>query len=164
MTDFIFFWKDTERPYGVFSQWAISKFVIDDKVYSCAEQYMMAEKARLFKDTEIENKIMSATTPTQFKQLGRKVKNFNQEVWDKNAYDIVVRGNYEKFKQNEYLLNILKSTESKVLVEASPYDKIWGIGMKADDYRAKYPRYWNGKNLLGKALVDVRSEFNYIMF
>ena len=164
MNDFIFFWKSAEKPYGVFSQLAICKFEIDGKVYSCSEQYMMAEKARLFKDTETENKIMSAITPAHLKNLGQKVKNFNQEIWDKNAYDIVVKGNYEKFKQNKYLQNILLSTESKVLVEASPYDEIWGIGMEANDYRAMHPKYWNGKNLLGKALVDVRNEFNYIMF
>ncbi len=164
MSKFIFFWKETEFPYGIFSQWAISKFEVNGKVYSCAEQYMMAEKARLFQDKEIEEQIMSATTPNQFKNLGRKVKNFNQEIWDQKAYDIVVRGNYEKFRQNEHLLKALKSTQSKVLVEASPYDKIWGIGMESNDLRAKCPEHWDGQNLLGKALMDVRNEFLYIMF
>ena len=160
MNKFIFFWKEKEKPYGVFSQWAISKFEVNGKVYSCAEQYMMAEKARLFNDTETEDKIMFEIIPERIKYLGRKVKNFNQEIWDKNAYDIVVRGNYEKFRQNKYLLKILKSTQSKILVEASPYDKIWGIGMKADDFRALDSRYWEGQNLLGKVLMDVRNEFS----
>ena len=119
---------------------------------------MMAEKAKLFNDSEIEEQIMLSESPKDIKSLGRKVKNFDQEIWNKNAYDIVVKGNYEKFKQNEHLLDILKSTESCVLVEASPYDKIWGIGLKSTDSRAKDPNQWKGKNLLGKALMDVRSK------
>ena len=158
MLALLFFWEKTEEPYGVLSQWFNSEFIIDDVKYSCAEQFMMAEKAKLFYDSEIEKQIMLSESPKDIKSLGRKVKNFDQEIWNKNAYDIVVKGNYEKFKQNEHLLDILKSTESCVLVEASPYDKIWGIGLKSTDSRAKDPNQWKGKNLLGKALMDVRSK------
>jgi ribA/ribD-fused uncharacterized protein len=153
---YIFFWRQTEVPFGVFSQWSMQNFTVNEIVYSCTEQYMMAEKARLFGDTDTEAEIMSATKPNDFKRLGRKVKNFDQTTWEKSAFNIVVEGNIAKFQQNPELLAILLATGNSILVEASPYDKIWGIGMKSSDKRATTPTQWLGDNLLGQALMKVR--------
>ena len=153
---YVFFWRQTEVPFGVFSQWSMQNFTVNEIVYSCTEQYMMAEKARLFRDTATEAEIMSATKPTDFKRLGRKVKNFDQKTWEINAFNIVVEANMAKFQQNPELLAILLATGNSILVEASPYDKIWGIGMKSNDKRATTPNQWLGDNLLGQALMKVR--------
>lgn len=94
---------------------------------------MMAEKARLFKDNETLNEIMKSSYPKQMKTLGRKVKNFDEELWVKSRYSIIVKGNYAKFTQNKDLKEFLIQTKDRVLVEASPYDRIWRIGMSKDD-------------------------------
>ena len=101
--------------------------------------------------------MLTASTPKQAKALGRKVKGFNEDVWAANCREIVTRGNVEKFRQNELPLGFLLSTAGTVLVEASHYDRIWGIGMRQDDPRAMDPSDWQGSNLLGFALMDVRS-------
>lgn len=160
---YIFFYGYTPSQDGsitkaCFSQWWQSKFIIDEKEYFCMEQYMMAEKARLFKDKEIEEKIMECKYPKKIKALGREVKNFNQDIWNDNKYDIVLRGNYEKFSQNEELKNFLINTKEKILVEASPYDSVWGIKMSYKDENIENPFYWKGENLLGFALMEVRDK------
>ena len=102
--------------------------------------------------------ILAAATPKAAKALGRKVKNFDEKLWGACCLEIVTRGNVEKFRQNEALLHFLLSTTGKVLVEASPHDRIWGIGLRQDDSRATDPSLWQGSNLLGFALMDVRTE------
>lgn len=161
--DYLAFWghresKTSAITQSCLSQWWISEFKIDEVGYCCMEQYMMAEKARLFKDNEIENQILICKEPNKIKALGRKVKNFNEKLWDKYKYFIVLNGNYAKFTQNKRLMNFLLATKSKILIEASPYDKIWGIGMSSTNEYIANPLKWNGQNLLGLALMEVRDE------
>ena len=158
---FLFFWGHTvkdEITKSCFSQWFPFKFEENGIVYKTAEHYMMAGKAKLFNDEEILGKILEACSPNQAKSLGRKVKNFDPKSWDEHKYDIVKQGNLLKFSQNEKFKEFLLSTNDKILVEASPYDKIWGIGMLETDTRAENPLLWNGENLLGFALMEARDE------
>ena len=118
----------------------------------------MIQKAKLFEDNEILNEIIKAKSPKEYKALGRKVKNFNRKKWDEKKLNIVFKGNMLKFSQNEELKNFLLSTNDKILAEASPYDKIWGIGIGEDDKDAYNIEKWKGENLLGIALMKVREE------
>lgn len=159
--DFLFFWGHTvkdEITKACFSQWFPFEFHENGIGYKTAEHYMMAGKAKLFNDYEVLGQILKAETPNEAKSLGRKVKNFDPKLWDEHKYEIVKQGNLLKFSQNEGFKEFLLSTEDKILVEASPYDKIWGIGMLETDPRAKNPSQWNGENLLGFALMEVRDE------
>jgi len=158
---YLYFWGHHQKKEHIIdksclSQWYVCSFVINDIEYKSAEHYMMAQKAKLFGDNDILKKILNACTPKEAKELGRKVQNFNAETWDSKAYNIVVEGNFEKFRQNENLKNFLLSTNKDIIVEASPYDKIWGIGLAQDDPRAQDPLSWKGKNYLGFALMQVR--------
>lgn len=164
-TKYLFFWghqpsKDGSIIKTCLSQWWRADFTIDTDTYCCMEQYMMAEKAKLFKDNETLEKIMKSNHPKQMKDLGRKVKNFDEELWIKKRYSIILNGNYAKFIQNEDLREFLIKTKDRILVEASPYDKIWGIGMAADDQNIENPLFWKGSNLLGFALMEVRDELS----
>lgn len=124
--------------------------------FTCVEQYMMFMKAKLFEDHETADEIMSITNPRTIKRLGRSVRNFNPKVWDDNKYSIVFEGCLAKFSQNEGLKKRLLATEGTI-VEASPYDVIWGIGLREDDPHALDPSKWRGENLLGEILTDVRT-------
>ncbi len=117
---------------------------------------MMAEKARLMGDMDTRTSILDTDDPRDIKKLGRKVRNFDSRLWDSHKFDIVVKGNYHKFSQNPELRDFLISTAGKVLVEASPYDDIWGIGLEASHPDASNPSKWKGTNLLGFALMQVR--------
>ncbi len=161
--EYIFFWKPLQKPdgsltNGCLGQWWISDFEVDGIRYNCAEQYMMAEKARLFEgnDELLESCIMKESDPALHRQYGRRVKNYDDDAWNKVRKSIVVKGNYAKFSQNERLKQFLLSTGDKVLVEASPYDGIWGIKLKESDPQALNPNYWKGTNHLGFALMQVR--------
>jgi len=159
---YLFFWGHRQKIEGVvdkscFSQWFPMGFTLDEVYYKTAEHYMMAEKARLFDESMVEE-ILNAKTTKEVKALGRKVKNFDDALWSEKAFDVVVAGNMAKFSQNENLKEFLLSTSKKVIVEASPYDKVWGIGMLADDERATNPAKWNGENKLGFALMVVRDK------
>lgn len=147
----VFFWR------GVFSQWHLCNFVVNEVQYNCAEQFMMASKAKLFNDLESLEKIMNTNDPRQQKKIGRNVKGFNKDVWDANAKSIVFTGNKAKFEQNQELKLELLSTENKVLVEASPYDKIWGVGLEEADDRILDPANWQGTNWLGEVLTNLRN-------
>lgn len=149
---FYFFWS------GPLSQWHSSRFKIDGIVFNTAEQYMMYSKAILFNDHDAAKKILRTTSPREQKSLGRKVKNFNVQKWEAVARDIVYRGNYAKFTQDPTLLQLLINTAPSILVEASPYDKIWGIGL--DEYQAvnMEPSQWPGKNWLGLTLTKLRDD------
>lgn len=160
MYNFVFFWK-TSDVYGCFSNWYLADFISNGIKYNCSEQYMMHHKALLFKDNATAKKILDTTDPKEQKKLGREVKNFDKQIWDKKAKDIVFAGCYSKFYQNEKLLAILLSTGNKVLVEASPYDKIWGIGLAYDDPRALNKDYWLGTNWLGETLMSVRKDLSF---
>lgn len=143
---------------GCLSQWQKCSFEIDGVSYSSAEQYMMAEKARTFGDDETLEKILSAKLPGKIKALGREVKGFDGKKWDSIKFKVVVRGNMAKFSQNRELLSFLLGTGDATLVEASPKDSIWGVGLKEGDRDILDPDKWKGENLLGKALMEVRSK------
>lgn len=138
------------------SQWYPCQFEVGGVTYTSAEQYMMAEKARLFGDEEIRTEILSISDPRTCKALGRKVKNFDKAVWDKKKEGIVRNGNFEKFMQNDALRNFLLSTGDKVFVEASPTDRVWGIGLGKNNPDALDPQKWRGQNRLGFTLMAVR--------
>lgn len=149
---FVFFWN------GWPSQWHPAAFTVDGVAYSCAEQFMMAEKARLFGDEETLASILAASSPREHKALGRRVKGFDGERWTAACREIVRRGNLAKFSQSPELLALLLATGSKTLAEASPTDRIWGIGLAAEDPRATDRSAWRGTNWLGEVLMQVRAE------
>ncbi|WP_435524533.1 NADAR family protein [Chryseobacterium indoltheticum] len=158
---FLFFWGHTvkdEITKACFSQWFPFEFQENGIIYKTAEHYMMAGKAKLFNDLETLEQILKAETPNQAKSLGRKVKNFDPQLWDEQKYKIVKQGNLLKFSQNENFKEFLLSTNDKILVEASPYDTIWEIGMLETNPKAENPQQWNGENLLGFALMEIRDE------
>ncbi|MFB6725518.1 NADAR family protein [Kribbella sp. NPDC056345] len=126
--------------------------------YPTTEHFMMADKARTFGDEQTLAEILAVPSPAQAKTLGRKVRNFDTVVWAEHRFDIVVAANRAKFGQDEELRAYLLGTKDRVLVEASPVDRIWGIGLAADDVRAEQPGQWRGLNLLGFALMEVRRE------
>jgi len=165
---YLFFWghqpsKDGSIIKSCFSQWWEDNFEIDGVEYKTAEHFMMAEKARLFDDDEIRQEIINCQSSAAAKKLGRKVQNFDQNVWEAYRFEIVKKGNYHKFAQNPALTEFLISTTKKVIVEASPYDKIWGIGMLESHNDAHNPKKWKGLNLLGFALMEVRDELKLII-
>jgi ribA/ribD-fused uncharacterized protein len=160
---FLFFWghqpsKDGSITKTCFSQWWLNNFVVEGINYPTAEHWMMAKKAILFQDHEILEKILQAKSPAEAKKLGRKVKNYQEEVWLANRYGIIKEGNFHKFSQNQALKDFLLNTTDRVLVEASPVDSIWGIGMATDNPDIENPEKWKGLNLLGFALMEVRDE------
>lgn len=155
------FWKtqpasDRTLSRGCLSQWYKSHFFSVVDHYCCMEQYMMSQKARLFGDDEILQQILSCDDPKEIKALGQKVRNFDETVWGEAKYSIVLNGNYKKFSQNPQLKSFLLQTGDKILVEASPYDGVWGIKMGESDENAQNPLKWRGQNLLGFALMEVR--------
>ena len=163
--NFEFFWGHSPSDDGrltntCFSQWWICWFKEHGVLFNCAEQYMMYQKAMLFKDNYIASKILDELDPKEIKKFGRKVRNFDEKTWEDNRERIVVNGNRLKFGQNEDLKSYLLKTGSKILVEASPYDDIWGIKLRSSDRRSLKVEQWQGLNLLGFALMEVRDELS----
>lgn len=159
--DYLHFWGHRQRADGVvtascFSQWYPACFEIDGVAYSTAEHFMMAEKARLFEDHATLGQVLAAPTPNDAKSLGRRVAGYDDARWAARRFDAVLEGNLAKFSQSDKLRAFLLGTGSAVLVEASPMDPVWGIGMAADDPHANDPEQWLGLNLLGFALMAVR--------
>jgi len=158
---YLLFWGHTPEHENAIcksclSQWFDSPFVVDSVEYKTAEHYMMAQKAKLFGDHATYQRIIASQEPREAKKLGREISNFNDATWLKHRFDIVVQGNIHKFSQNISLRDFLLGTSGKVLVEASPVDKIWGIGLSSDDKDSENPLNWRGLNLLGFALMKVR--------
>ncbi|MEU5957743.1 NADAR family protein [Streptomyces sp. NPDC047525] len=158
---YLHFWGHRPRQDGTLgssclSQWWPAPFTVDGVEYGTAEHWMMASKARLFADPEAEATILAARTPAEAKNAGRLVRGFDEAVWDRERFGIVVEGSVHKFASTEPLRSFLLGTGSRVLVEASPMDRIWGIGLAADDERAQDPEKWRGPNLLGFALMGAR--------
>lgn len=159
---YLFFWghrpqQDGSVGAGCLSQWWPSEFSVDGVVYPTAEHWMMSGKARLFGDEETLAKILAAPHPHAAKRLGRLVRGFDGQAWERRRSELVVAGNVAKFGQDEALRAYLLGTGRRVLVEASPVDRIWGIGLAADDERAADPAQWRGPNLLGFALMEARA-------
>lgn len=148
--DYYFFWG------GIFSNWFLSPFTHKDVVFNCGEQMMMWEKAMLMGDIETANEILHTVSPKEVKQLGRQVRNFNQGLWDVYKYNLVKEGLRSKFSQNPKLRSELKKREGRVFVEASPWDRIWGIGFSVEN-ALKNKNRW-GENLLGKILTELSKE------
>ena len=147
---FVFFWS------GWPSQWHPAAFTVDGVRYNRCEQFMMAEKARVFGDADAVAKVLAADDPRQQKSLGRKVRGFDPVVWDGVCRGIVYHGNLARFSQDPVLAGTLLKSGEKTIVEASPLDAVWGIGLAADDPRASDPGQWPGTNWLGVALMQVR--------
>ena len=138
------------------SQWHKARFVVDGAEFNCCEQYMMAEKAAVFGDAEAHGRILAASNPKQQKAIGRQVRGFDEDVWNSVCRGIVYTGNLARFEQNAEMRAELLATGDKTIVEASPTDRIWGIGLAQDDDRALDPAQWQGTNWLGVALMQVR--------
>lgn len=149
--NFHLFWN------GPFSNWYSASITVDGVEYSCTEQHMMAEKAKLFEDHETLKKIMRAKHPAEQKKLGRQVKGFDVDKWSVVAKELVYKGNLAKFTQHEDLKQYLLGTGDKIIVEASPYDTVWGIGLGEDDERCLDPKQWKGTNWLGEVIMRVRA-------
>jgi len=156
--NFIFFWANASP----FSNWYKSKFTHNGVQYNCSEQYMMHMKALMFNDTEVAELIMEQKDPRKQKFLGRQVRNFDQNVWLEKCQDIMVDGLISKFTQNPAILGTLLNTDDKIIVEASPYDTIWGIGLSEDNPDALDQSKWRGQNLLGIVLMRARDEIRSI--
>lgn len=159
---YLCFWGHRQRldetvDKSCLSQWWPTPFVVNDTVYATAEHWMMAEKARLFDDPASERAVLAARTPAQAKMAGRLVRGFDEEVWRRERFRVVVEGSRHKFGARPELSRFLLGTGNRVLVEASPLDRVWGIGLAADDERAEDPLRWHGLNLLGFALMVARA-------
>ncbi|MGG5505570.1 MULTISPECIES: NADAR family protein [unclassified Myroides] len=146
------------RQEDFMSQWYLKSFCIEEITFNCVEQFIMYKKAMLFGDNTIANKILKEQHPGNQKRLGRLVKNFRSNIWEKSRFEISYEGNYAKFNQNQDLCSLLLETRDKIIAEASPTDLIWGIGYGMENEN-KYCIYkWRGKNLLGKVLMQVRED------
>lgn len=154
--------KDGSLTKSCFSQWWKSDFLTGGMDCCCMEQRMMAGKALTFQDLDTCKRIMAESDPKKIKALGRKVTPFDARVWDEVKHTLIVNGNYAKFTQNEELRRFLLSTGDSLLVEASPYDTIWGIGLGAENPEVQDPHRWRGQNLLGFALMEVRDEIRRV--
>lgn len=162
--NFAMFWR------GPLSQWWASKFTVDGVEYNCAEQYMMAMKAKLFGDHATLEKIMNArgpwntqgefnAYPRDQKEFGRRVENFEFAKWDAVNMDIVFRANAARYQNDEQFWEMLRHTGDRLIVEASPYDTVWGIGLDVDHPDAFNKVAWRGENRLGRVLTSVRDCF-----
>jgi len=130
---------------------------LEGRTFATAVHYMMWRKAMFFDDLTSAELILRASHPPQAKELGRGVTGFDQDRWDASRYEIVLAGSIAKFAQHPDLRRFLLNTGDRVFVEASPLDRVWGIGMTADDPRATQPARWLGLNLLGFALTEART-------
>ena len=159
--EYLFFWghqpsSDGKVTASCLCQWWQCEFTDGDLQYVSAEQFMMAAKARCFHDEFMLHKILAEKNPAVIKKLGRQVRNFSPVLWDEKKRAVVIEGNFLKFSQNLALRDFLLATGDTILVEASPYDCIWGIGLRKDDPDSRAPEKWHGENLLGFALMEVR--------
>ncbi len=162
---YLFFWGNQPARNGsvtkaCLSQWWMANFVVAGITYRSAEHWMMAEKARLFNDERTREMILAAQSPAEAKKLGRQIQAFDPGLWEAKKTEIVRIGNLHKFSQHQDLLKFLLATNGRILVEASPVDTIWGIGLDADSPDAATPTRWQGPNLLGFILMEVRDQLS----
>lgn len=160
---YLYFWGHTQRGDTIskacFSQWYPAPFVVDGVHYATAEHWMMAGKARLF-DPAMIDQVLVSPDPAAAKALGRKIKHFDDKIWQQHRFNLVVAGNLAKFSQHPNLQDFLLATGEQVLVEAAPNDRIWGIGLAESDPKAQQSSTWQGLNLLGFALMQVREQLS----
>lgn len=154
--NYVFFYR------GIYSQHYISDFIVDNVTYTSAEQYMMAKKAILFSDQISHDRIMLTSDPMVQKAIGREVKGFDKILWESKCRDIVYEGNFHKFSQNPILMGLMLG-ETRELVEASPTDRIWGVGLKENNPKILDKRNWLGTNWLGEALMRVRENLRVVI-
>lgn len=157
--EYLFFWghrSEGRVTSTCLSQWYPAGFVVDGVRYATAEHWMMAGKARLFGDAEHLSKILEAPDPGAAKKLGRRVRGFEEARWREARVGLVTEGSVHKFGQNEALGRFLADTGERVLVEASPLDRVWGIGLSVKNPAHLDPAQWRGENLLGFALMEAR--------
>ena len=147
-----------DEENGYLSNWYLSEFTVDDITFSSMEQYMMYEKAILFHDQETAKKILQKDNVAEIKALGRIVQNFDDTVWGQSREEIVYKGVFEKFRQNPELRKRLERTGEEIIAECAVKDRIWGIGLSMKDEDRFCVERWNGQNLLGKILMDVRKD------
>lgn len=152
------------RSVSPFSNFFHCYFEDEHRRYFTSEMYMMYHKAMLFNDIDVAEQILNVDNPNDAKQLGRQVSNFDQDVWDEHKISIVFNGCYLKFSQNEEIRDVLLDTRDIILVEASKYDRIWGIGLDQYDIDCLYPDKWRGQNLLGFTLMAVRDKIRSLGF
>jgi len=141
------------------SQWYPSDFSINGVIFNSCEQWMMYSKANLFKDFAKAREILSEPRANFQRRLGRQVRFFKDEIWRQERIEIVRMGNHAKFSQNAVLKEYLVGTSDKIIAESSPTDLIWGIGFSEDNPNSLQMDKWRGENLLGKILMELRSEF-----
>ncbi len=159
--DFLFFWGHTPGPGTgpwCLSQWWPAPFTVDGREYATAEHWMMWHKAVLFGDERVAEAVLAAPKPARAKALGRQVQGFTREKWERERFAIVVAGSVAKFAAHDDLRAYLLGTGDRVLVEASPNDAVWGIGIAASHPDAPHPERWPGTNLLGLALMEARAQ------
>jgi hypothetical protein len=159
---YLYFWGHRAQRAASIGPWCLSQwwpaaFTVNGVRYASAEHYMMVGKARLFGDESLADRMLTVPGPGAVKALGRQVSGFDESVWDAHRFDLVTDGNVAKFGQHPDLRDYLLGTGERVLVEASPVDRIWGIGLAATDPRASDPARWRGLNLLGFALMHARA-------
>eukprot|EP00127_Corallochytrium_limacisporum_P000875 Clim_evm8s29 gene=Clim_evmTU8s29 len=158
----VYFWGKKDEAYAAFSNFyrsASFRFTVDDFEYDCTERFFMMKKAAFFGDDEILQAMKDPRlAPLQVKRLGRKVQHFDVDRWSEASYGFMVDGLYHKFGQNEDLRVLLLDTGDRLIVEASPFDKLWGIGLGKNKALRRPIEEWPGKNLLGKALMEVREK------
>lgn len=150
----VFFYGSSE----IYSNWHRCRFIIEGITFNCSEQAMMYYKAKMFRDYDTANKILKSKNPREQKQLGREVKNFDESYWINNREEIMYRILYEKFTQNEDFKKELLKYKQHEFVEASPYDKIWGIGLDQTNDLILDESNWRGQNLLGKCITRLKND------
>lgn len=161
--EYLLFWghrpqRDGSIGAGCLSQWWPVEFTVDGVLFRSAEHYMMWRKAMLFGDEATAGRILAAGHPRDAKMLGRGVAGFDDQTWADHRFEIVTDASRAKFGQHADLRAYLLTTRDSILVEASPTDRVWGIGLAAGDERATDPTRWRGLNLLGFALMRARAE------
>jgi ribA/ribD-fused uncharacterized protein len=158
---YLFFFSE-KSTNGYLSNWYPSQFDDGFITYQNMEQYMMYQKARTFGDMDMATKIIKNPNPEICKKLGRQVRNFDPMIWSHKCMYIVTKGCLLKFNQNPNLKQFLIATGDCILVEASPYDRIWGIGYSGSN-AVKVEKIKWGQNLLGKCLMKVRETLHKIV-
>lgn len=157
MPKVIEFYRQSEVPYGCFSNFAVSPFDIYGEHFIFSEQFIMWQKAVEFGDRETMHKILAATDPATCKALGRQVRNYDDTTWCQKRFELVLPGLMAKFEQNPEMCKVLLSTGEAIIAECSPRDTTWGIGLGVGNSRAQDPSQWRGANLLGELLMTTRA-------